>query len=254
MKQNIQQFSSAEKAAFILDLFHRTTMHNAMWFAEAVHQYGREKAYEIMQIAYRQSYGIQLKRLTAFFGGKMDENKLPVFLMNMPEEQQEGLREALSVNWLANDGVWFQAIENKMGMTEAKRCNDSAWANFSPFEAASIKMFLGMPEQPGLEGLKTALQFRLYAFINKQSFANQTGHSFEFYMNECRVQVARKRKGLKDYPCKSGGMIEYSSFASAIDKRIKTECISCPPDQHPETYYCGWRFTLNSAEEESETL
>jgi len=101
-----------------------------------------------------------------------------------------------------------------------------------------------MPDNPGLEGLKVALQFRLYAFINKQSISNETESSFEFYMNECRVQVARKRKGLEDYPCKSGGMIEYTSFAEAIDSRIKTECISCPPDAHPETYYCGWKFYI----------
>jgi len=244
MKKNINECNASEKAAFILDLFHRTTMHNAMWFAEAIHQYGRKRAYEIMKIAYKQSYGIQLKRLSDFFGGEVDDAKIPVDLINMPEDKKAGLMEALSVNWLANDGVWFQAIENTRGMSEAKRCNDSAWANFSPFEAISIKHFLGLSEQPGLEGLKSALQFRLYAFINKQSFANESPDSFEFYMNDCRVQSARKRKGLEDYPCKSGGLIEYSSFAETIDSRIKTECISCPPDAHPETYYCGWRFSI----------
>ena len=84
----------------------------------------------------------------------------------------------------------------------------------------------------------------MYAFINKQSIANETDTSFDFYMNECRVQVARKRKGLEDYPCKSAGIIEYTSFAEAIDSRIKTECISCPPDAHPDNYYCGWRFYI----------
>jgi hypothetical protein len=244
MKKNINDCTPTEKAALILDLFHRTTMHNAMWFAEAIHQYGREKAYEIMQVAYKQSYGIQLKRLAGFFGEDVDENKLPLPLVNMPEDKKAGLMEALSINWLANDGVWFQAIENSKGMSEAKRCNDSAWANFSPFEAMSIKQYLGLPENPGLEGLKTALQFRLYAFINKQSITNETQNSFDFLMNECRVQVARKRKGLQDYPCKSGGLIEYTSFAEAIDSRIKTECISCPPDAHPEEYYCGWKFYI----------
>jgi hypothetical protein len=244
MIDSLQDCSPEQKARLILDLFHRTTMHNAMWFAEAVHQYGREKAYKLMQKAYRQSYAIQLKRLTTFFGGEVDENKLPSMLTNMPEDQITGLLEALSVNWLANDGVWFQTVENTLGMSEAKRCNDSAWANFSPFEAHSIKHFLGLPEQPGLEGLKIALKFRLYAFINKQSIANEAENSFEFYMNECRVQVARKRKGLEDYPCKSAGIIEYAAFAEAIDSRIKTHCISCPPDPHPETYFCGWKFSI----------
>ena len=39
-------------------------------------------------------------------------------------------------------------------------------------------------------------------------------------------------------------MVEYKTFAEAIDPRIKTECIACPPDPHPEEYYCAWRFYI----------
>ena len=63
-------------------------------------------------------------------------------------------------------------------------------------------------------------------------------------MNDCRVQSARKRKGLDDYPCKSGGLIEYTTFAESIDPRIKTECIGCPPDPHPDEWFCAWRFSI----------
>ena len=63
-------------------------------------------------------------------------------------------------------------------------------------------------------------------------------------MNECRVQSARKRRGLPDYPCKSAGVVEYTHFATGMDPRITTECIGCPPDPHPEEWYCAWRFRL----------
>jgi len=69
-------------------------------------------------------------------------------------------------------------------------------------------------------------------------------HTIIFYMNNCRVQAARKRKGLPDYPCKSAGLVEYPCFAGTIDPRIRTECIGCPPDDHPDEWFCAWKFTL----------
>jgi hypothetical protein len=69
-------------------------------------------------------------------------------------------------------------------------------------------------------------------------------HTLRFEMNDCRVQSARKRKGLPDFPCKPVGLVEYAGFASTIDPRIQTRCLACPPDPHPETYWCAWEFTL----------
>lgn len=231
------------KARLIMDFIHRTMMHYAMWFAEVQHQYGREKAFEVMNEAFARSSGIQLKRLSKTLGFDLRDG-VPVPLLDLPDEKLDELTESLAVNWLANDGVWFQAVEFRHGLWDAKRCNDTCWAHFSPFEAWSIRNFLKLPENCGLEGLKKALQFRLYATINTQSIVEETENSFVFRMNECRVQAARKRKGLEDYPCKSGGLVEYTTFADAIDPRIETECIACPPDEHPEGYYCAWRFVL----------
>ena len=87
---------------------------------------------------------------------------------------------------------------------------------------------------------------RVYARINRQSFEDDGPRAFIFRMDECRVQVARKRKGLDDYPCKSAGLVEYAYFARAFDARIKTECIGCPPDAHPDDWYCAWRFSLET--------
>jgi len=63
-------------------------------------------------------------------------------------------------------------------------------------------------------------------------------------MNNCRVQYARKQRNLPDFPCKPVGVVEYGDFAKTIDPRIKTRCISCPPEPHPENYYCAWEFTI----------
>ncbi|MHC4778602.1 MAG: DUF6125 family protein [Planctomycetota bacterium] len=230
-------------ARMIVDFMHRTMIHHAMWFAEVRHQLGREKAWPILKAAFEKSYAVQMKRLSKALGFEM-EGDVPKPLISLPSETLDRLKEETAKNWLANDGIWFQAVEFERGMDDAKRCNDSCWAQFSPFEAWSIRRLLDLPERAGLEGLKTALAHRLYGTINKQSVDEETDTSFVFRMNDCRVQSARKRKGLEDYPCRSGGMVEYTTFAETIDARIRTECVSCPPDPHPDQWYCAWKFIL----------
>ena len=241
--KKIEDLDHANTARFIMDLFHRIVIHYALWFTEVRHQMGPEKAMEILNNASKRSLGIQMNRLSKVFDFEMSDG-IPASMLDMSKESLMELMDSVAVNWLANDGVWFQAVEFSEGMIDAKRCNDSCWAHFSPFEAWSIKSFLHLTDSAGLEGLKTALNFRLYARINKQSFVDEKPNSFVFQMNDCRVQSARKRKGLDDYPCKSGGMVEYTYFARTIDSRIQTECIGCPPDDHPEQWYCAWRFKM----------
>jgi hypothetical protein len=98
----------------------------------------------------------------------------------------------------------------------------------------------------GLAGLERALGYRLYAHLNEQEIVERKEDSFVFRMNACRVQQARHRAGRPDFPCKSVGLVEYAGFARALDSRIRTECICCPPDEHPEAFFCAWRFTLEA--------
>jgi len=245
-----EDLNHEDKVRLVLDMFHRIIVHYGLWFGEIKHQMGMEEALEILGNASKRSYSYQMKRLSRVLGFEMKDD-LPAPLLEMPAESVQDLMDSVALNWLANDGVWFQAVEFTSGMNDAKRCNDSCWAHFSPFEAWSIKKFLSLPENSGLEGLKRALNFRLYACINTQSIIDEGPDSFIFQMNKCRVQSARKWKGLDDYPCKSGGLIEYTYFAGAIDPAIITECIGCPPDAHPDEWYCAWRFKINrSADKE----
>lgn len=227
----------------IFDMIHRIVVHHTLWFRETEHQLGFEKALEAMDKAWEQTKAISLKRFAAL--GLPMEGDMPAGIANMDKEHKLALIDTLAKNWLAQDGVWFQAVEFAHGMNDAKRCNDSTWHRFSLLEAHSIKKLLGMGDQPGLNGLERALNFRMYGRLNVQS-CHYDGDALIFEMNKCRVQYARQRKGLEDYPCKSAGLVEYSNFAEGIDDRIKTECIACPPDKHPEHWSCAWRFTIKS--------
>ena len=197
--ENIDELSRKDTARLVMDMFHRIMIHYALWFTEVRHQMGMERALDVLKTASERSIGIQLSRLAKFIGFEIKDG-VPEPLLNISKASLLQLMDQVAVNWLANDGVWFQAVEFSSGMDDAKRCNDTCWAHFSPFEARSIKNFLNLPEAPGLEGLKKALNFRVYARINKQSIIEEDDGSIVFRMNECRVQSARKRKGLDDFP------------------------------------------------------
>lgn len=164
-------------------------------------------------------------------------------------ENPEGCRillEDLAKRWLAHDGLWFQAVEKEYGMDAAIKMDAAAWEKFTALEAERIKKLFNLPDNGGIPVLKEALGLRLYAFLNEQEIIDVDANKIIFRMNDCRVQSARKRKNLPDFPCKSVGLVEYAGFAKAIDARIKTRCIACPPDEHPEEYYCAWEFWIET--------
>ena len=147
-------------------------------------------------------------------------------------------------NWLAHDGLWFQAVENVHGMDEAIAADRAAWEKFTVIEAKRIMERLGMKPGGGIPALVECLKHRLYARLNLQDVMEQSDSRVVFRMVDCRVQSARRRKGLPDFPCKNVGVVEYAEFARTIDPRIRTRCIACPPDAHPDQYWCAWEFTL----------
>ncbi len=163
---------------------------------------------------------------------------------DLPRETLLKIIDAYAKAWQAMDGAYFLSLEKKYGMDVAMEMDREAWRIFSPIEARRIMREFGIEEGGGLKSLEQALKYRVYASLNKQSIEWDGPNRLVFTMNTCRVQTARKRKGLPDFPCKSVGIIEYTEFAKTIDPRIKTRCLFCPPDEHPEDAYCSWEFTL----------
>jgi len=150
-------------------------------------------------------------------------------------------------NWLAIDGLWFLAIEERYGLDTAIECDAAVWEQFSRIEAERIKSRLGLPENGGLESLEKALHHRLFSLLDTFECKKPDNRTLEWYMTSCRTQKAREIKGLPLFPCKKIGMIDYETFARRIDSTIRTVCISCPPDPPAGHFCCGWRFTLDKS-------
>jgi len=228
----------------IVDGLRLTLLHYGLWFKEVEYQLGLQSAMELEEQTWQTVFPIMMKRMARVLGFEADSKGIPQRLFAKSEEELQEILTALSINWLAADGVWFQSVEKNYDMFTAKRCTDICWSRFSPLEAFHIKSLIGLPEKGGLEALEEALAHRLYTHINEHKFERPDERTLIYRMSRCRVQEIRNRKGLEDYPCKSGGIVEYSTFARTIDPAIVTECLACPPDSHPGNWFCSWKFTL----------
>ena len=147
-------------------------------------------------------------------------------LQDLSREQLEELIGLYAKNWLALDGVWFQAAERRYGMDAAMDLDEDAWRRYTEIEARRIKAFLGLAERPGLAGLERALRLRFYGQLNCDEVLREE-NALVYRVVDCRVQSARTRKGMPLHPCKRVGLVEYAGFARAIDDRLTCDAWYC---------------------------
>lgn len=167
-------------------------------------------------------------------------------IQDLTRDELLELTQLYARNWLAHDGCWFLAAENEFDMETAIKLDTESWRVFTVIEAKRLIDFLQLGKNSGIDGLKKALRFRLYASINEDEVVvGEDNRTLEYRVKTCRVQAARRRKGLEDFPCKSVGIVEYGLFAKTIDERFETEAVTCPPEITNPNYYCIWKFTLN---------
>lgn len=162
---------------------------------------------------------------------------------DLSREQLIELCGLYAKNWLATDGLWFQGVERHFGFDKALDIDEEMWEQLTVIEARRVRQFLELPEAPGLAGLARALNFRLYAPLNRCEMLWEAG-ALTYRVLTCRVQEARRRKGMAYHTCKRVGLVEYTLFARTIDARIETECLSCHPDVTDPGCNCAWRFTI----------
>ena len=163
----------------------------------------------------------------------------------LQDDGEDELRDAAK-NWIAMDGLWFQAVEQEYGLSAAVALDQRVWKQYAVIEARRIKERLHLPERGGLDSLEIAFNNRLFSHVNETEILRPNKKTLVIATRTCRVQAARERKGMPLFPCRSVGMVEFPVFARTIDSRVRTECLSCPPETKEGTPYCSWKFTLEN--------
>lgn len=241
--KTVEDLTADELMGFAATALGYLLVHYGLWFTEAANRLGPEKAVELEDAVLRRYAPAAAQRLAPRLGLGIEHGASAILASKTRDELLALIRD-VAKTWVTEDGLWFQAVEAEFGIVQAKEVNDACWAHFAKIEAFKIRRLLGLPRDGGLDALESSLGFRLYSTINRHASRRETDGSLVFTMTECRVQAARRRKQMEDYPCKSAGIVEHTEFARAIDSRLVAACVYCPPDEAPEGKFCAWKFRI----------
>jgi hypothetical protein len=139
-------------------------------------------------------------------------------------------------------GNWMQLVSTRHGSEVAAEYDMAVWDRNSKVQAWKLNALFDF--DGSIEHFVRAISLSTVFSNVEFEFEETTPKSVRLLVTECTMQLNRLKGNLPELPCKVAGIAAVAGFASAYNPKIKTTCISCPPDEHPPNEWCHWLFEL----------
>jgi hypothetical protein len=143
------------------------------------------------------------------------------------------------------DGLYFLGIEKEFGSEAASKIDEECWRTMGTLEARQLKEILHAREW-SMPKIMEALELTSWALDQRDKKMQVQKDQAFLRVVTCNTQLTRIRKGLTEFPCKPVREGYLKSFVKELNPSVAVTCSFCPPEGHPESGWCEWRFSKSA--------
>jgi len=142
----------------------------------------------------------------------------------------------------AIDGLWFLAVEDQFGYSEAIRLDTKVWEKYAHIVVKRMKDKIGL-SKTGIEGIKELIGFDPLLLNLDYEIPELSEKTMLLRVNKCPVLEAMERAGRKTFVCESTTGLYFRNIAKEIDPQVVVSPLRLPPRVSPKDVCCEWLFT-----------
>lgn len=150
--------------------------------------------------------------------------------------------EMMASNWWNLQNNWMLNITQRYGSETAAEFDALIFGRQAEVQAWRLRKLFSLGDD--IQSFIKAINVSTLLANVEFEYVEVDDKHCRIRVTSCSMQLARRKLGLPELPCKIAGIAANGRFASAMNPKIKTTCIICPPDEHPDDLWCEWQFDL----------